>query len=553
MAHNRAKAIYKDKFSKAEIKQFIRDAVLLCVLNSFILLALMYYGESNIIKIERENLEETLSATLQIERDLIGDEFDYVVSDLTFLKSNYQDQLSTPEGIEAVTKEWITFSDKKKVYDQIRFLDVTGKEIIRINYGIEGAYRVATSMLQNKADRYYFYESIVLNPGQIYISRLDLNMEYGIIEYPYKPVIRLCTPAYDENDVLLGIIVLNFKAESLLSDFRNAQDAGSYVHYLINANGYFLSSPDPKQEWGFMYESKKDISFKNAYPEEWAMMQSNIEDTDLTTCNLFYTDNGLFTHAYIAFDEKLSSNRALIQENRFVLEEGAWTIVIHESPEGANGLVVAGTAWDIAEYVMRKYLMLFIIMDVASILITLLLLFMKRARRELEFFSQYDPMTKTFNRRAGMQKIRDLMDPRERRCNQITLMFVDINDLKSVNDTLGHDFGDELITTVADTLKDSIRNEDFVIRMGGDEFLICLSNTDAEQAENAWHRIVQKFDEENKSELRPYQISVSHGIASMDKNGETPLDELIARADEAMYAEKREVKKGLQIIRLKKP
>ena len=525
---------------------------MLCILNCFILLVLLYYGENNILNVERASLEENLSATLQIERDLIGDEFDYVVSDLTFLKTNYENQLTTPEGIEHVTQEWLIFADKKVIYDQIRFLDVHGKEVIRINYGIDGAYRVAKSMLQDKSDRYYFLESIGLNPGQIYISKLDLNVEQDQIEYPYKPMIRVCTPAYDENDVLLGVIVLNYKAENLIRDFKKGENIGFAEHYLLNADGYYLSSPNPKQEWGFMFESKQDVSFENDFPEEWEALQTHIDNLDMTGYDLFYTENGLFAHACMTFDDKLTNNQTMLEENRFVLQEGAWTILIHESPDGANGLIVAGSVWQIADYVIRKYLTLFIIIDVSSFLITFLLCATRRARSELEFFSQYDPMTKTFNRRAGMQKIRDLVDNQDRRKNPITLMFVDVNGLKNVNDTLGHTLGDELITTVADVFKGSIRNEDFVIRMGGDEFMICLCHTDAEQAENAWARIKEKFAEINEIEARPYIISVSHGIASMDKNKETPLDELITKADEAMYAEKREVKKGLRLFAPKK-
>ena len=145
-------------------------------INCVILLGLLYYGENNIIKIKRQDLEHEAQAILQVESNLLGDEFDYVLSDIGFLKESYGNRLETPLDIEETAKAWVIFSDKRKVYDQIRFLDRAGNEIIRINYQESGAYRVPDSLLQNKADRYYFLNTIGLSPSQIYITQLLKNM-----------------------------------------------------------------------------------------------------------------------------------------------------------------------------------------------------------------------------------------------------------------------------------------------------------------------------------------------------------------------------------------
>ena len=537
---------HNGRYSKIDVKRFFRDAILLGLINSVILLALLYYGENNILKVKRSDLEATAQATLQIERNLLGNEFDYVISDIAYLKENFQNLLQTPEGIDQAAKEWVVFSDKRKIYDQIRFLDVEGNEVIRINYLADGAYRIANSNLQNKADRYYFTETIRLNPGQIFISKLDLNMEQGQIEMPYKPMIRICTPAYNDQNVLLGIIVLNYKAENLLRDFKNVENVDLADHYLLNANGYWLSSPDSSQEWAFMFEDKQDISFKNSFPVAWAEIQSNIGAEDSAA---FYTENGLFAYVQLRFDEKLVNNRTMIEENRFVVQEGFWTVVIHEREDGENGLAISGSVLDIVMFVLQKYLSIFVIFFAGGFIFTYALSVMRLAKQRLIFFSTYDQMTELYNRRAGMEKLKEKMALQDRRKNPITIMFVDVNGLKQVNDTFGHEFGDELILTAAKVFKEEIRKADFAVRMGGDEFLIGLCGTNAERAENLWQRIVQRFEEINKTEARPYIISASHGIAAFDREKATEMDVLIKKADEAMYAEKVEIKKGLTVIR----
>ncbi|MEX1307142.1 MAG: hypothetical protein AB1Z19_01290, partial [Eubacteriales bacterium] len=398
MEKNAEQKKQNDRFSKVDLKRFLRNSLLLSLINFVILLALFYYGESNILKVRKEGLEKRIQATLQIEHDLLGNEFDYVISDIAYLKDAYQDYLQTPEGIEYAEKEWTIFSDKKKIYDQIRFLDTKGNEVIRINYGEDGAYPVDKADLQNKADRYYFTESIGLNPGQYYISKLDLNVEQGEVEVPYKPMIRICTPAYNSANVLLGVIVFNYKAENLLQSFERITLADTANHYLLNPSGYWLSSSDTSQEWTFMFPDKQDISFKNLYPEEWEAIQDDQLDSEK---HLQYTDNGLFAYIKIRFNEKMINNQTMVEENRFVLQEGEWTLVTHVDRDGADSVVIGASVFKTALFVINKYLLIFILFVGVSFLITYLLCNMRRARKRLLFFSSYDTMTEVYNRRAG--------------------------------------------------------------------------------------------------------------------------------------------------------
>lgn len=168
---------------------------------------------------------------------------------------------------------------------------------------------------------------------------------------------------------------------------------------------------------------------------------------------------------------------------------------------------------------------------------------------KIKYYSEYDPLTKTLNRRAGYEKINNLLYLDERRKVLFSLCFIDVNGLKQVNDNLGHEYGDQLITTISHIIKSTIRDYDFIIRQGGDEFLIIFNGIGADQSEKVWKRIVAKFEEINEHNDRSYVISVSHGIIEYNNKDNTNIDELIQAADEKMYHEKKIMKEDFNVLR----
>ncbi|AFA48566.1 hypothetical protein Awo_c17860 [Acetobacterium woodii DSM 1030] len=118
-----------------------------------------------------------------------------------------------------------------------------------------------------------------------------------------------------------------------------------------------------------------------------------------------------------------------------------------------------------------------------------------------------------------------------------------------MNDHLGHDAGDELILMIATVIKNNIRENDFVARLGSDEFLIIFEGLDEAASELVWQRIVREFEQINQNDKRLYIISVSHGIEAFIGGSNEYIDTVINLADEKMYREKKVLKKDLQIIR----
>ncbi len=172
----------------------------------------------------------------------------------------------------------------------------------------------------------------------------------------------------------------------------------------------------------------------------------------------------------------------------------------------------------------------------------------ERRFREQSFRVQaeLDPLTGLFNRRAGKEKIQQLLDKAIGTSEYYALLMLDLDNFKPVNDNFGHDAGDKVLKTVAENLLNTVRNDDVIIRWGGDEFLIFIKNPN--QAEFDASRVAEKLLKIIQVPIaldndKNVYIGSSIGIAIYPDHG-FDLDLLIQRADEAMYQIKSETKDG---------
>lgn len=163
----------------------------------------------------------------------------------------------------------------------------------------------------------------------------------------------------------------------------------------------------------------------------------------------------------------------------------------------------------------------------------------KLAEERLKEFATYDELTGVYNRRVGMALIEQEMLEVEREGQSFCVCFLDVNGLKDVNDNYGHDEGDQLITHVVSIVQKELRRGDVLCRLGGDEFLLVFKKCSLENAQLIWKRIDKKFKRFNRTERKPYTVSVSHGIAEYDPASGTSVQQLINEADQKMYNEKK--------------
>jgi len=270
----------------------------------------------------------------ELAHQVLKQELNVVVSDLLFLSTlnELQQLLKKPsDNIRMLLeREIASFSRSKGYYDQIRFLDTFGYEKIRINHNNGNIIIVPVSKLQNKSDRYYFLQTKQLLKGDIYISDFDLNIESTVIEKPYKPVIRFAIPIFTNNGQHKGVLILNLMGSSLIKDFRRAATNIEDHIMLVNNNGFWLSSPNKEQEWGFMLNHHR--SFAKRHPEVWKNIISK-DQGQFTTSEGLFTFNTIYP-LHIANEQstKLSFSVATIDDssqfkNRF------WKVISLATPK----------------------------------------------------------------------------------------------------------------------------------------------------------------------------------------------------------------------------
>lgn len=167
----------------------------------------------------------------------------------------------------------------------------------------------------------------------------------------------------------------------------------------------------------------------------------------------------------------------------------------------------------------------------------------KELEEKLKYQAAVDEMTQVLNKRSGLLFLNKQLQITKRHNKQsLSLCYIDINDLKYVNDTFGHAEGDNLILLIIEVIKDKIRNSDTMSRIGGDEFLIIFPDCDSNQCNQLMSRICLKLNEINNSNKLPYKLSMSFGITQFNPEDEIDIYDLISQADNEMYQMKKSVK-----------
>ena len=162
-------------------------------------------------------------------------------------------------------------------------------------------------------------------------------------------------------------------------------------------------------------------------------------------------------------------------------------------------------------------------------------------RRSAENLSLIDELTQLKNRRGFFELGGQALKGARRDEHTMALFFMDLNGLKRINDTLGHMMGDEALRDTAEVLRSTFRGSDIVARFGGDEFVALAHLHGKRDVDTLCTRLREHLREFNASGLRPYEVDVSIGSTLIDDPSEHTLEEFVARADEAMYQEKRAI------------
>ena len=429
--------------------------------------------------------------------------------------------------IDEIAYFYLNIANNSSSFDQLRYIDEQGMEKVRVNLVGNKGILIPSQDLQNKQDRYYFQNSYKLESGQIYISPLDLNVENGEIEIPYKPMIRLATPVFDSKGNNRGIVILNYLAKDLLSIIETVYREYEANLSLVNQEGYFLiHEEDRDKEFGFMFANGHQNKLNLISPE----IYQQAEEKEI---GWYKNEEGLFTFTRIyPFKGTWSTS---IEDNTIEdpINNRFWIIITH----------IPHTMIDQRLLEMRAFskvgVVLILFLALATAMLFAVFLYQKISEdRFLKNLAHFDQLTRCFTRGWGFKLLQEVIVKAKKRKVKVALLFIDLDKFKSVNDTYGHKAGDAVLVAAAERIKEVLRSDDIIVRLGGDEFLVILPIVldDTVPTEVA-SRIHQAIQEPIPFGTLSLKIDSSIGIAMYPTDG-IHINDLVSYSDSAMYEAK---------------
>lgn len=355
------------------------------------------------------------------------------------------------------------------------------------------------------------------------------------IAFTLKPSVMLFEFVVSHIIFLIGIGILCNDLNLLLAKVVNSTVlAGAacllgFIFYRHRMMEFFYRKKLMENEENF-----KKLFYVNPYPvfitrlEDGKIIKANKRACKLIGADAENPDSFNGIDGYIKNDSRLALEEELKEHS------STFNRIVEYDFNGVRKWVTAN--YEIIDYHDEKCILTGI-MDITEI---------RKAEEELTHYACIDSLTGIMNRRMGLKKLEELLEEAKEEFLEFVLCFLDIDNLKFVNDTYGHGEGDRYIRTLCSMIKNKLDEEDIFFRIGGDEFIIVFSKKNSCQAENIWNEIKKQFDKSNMQEEFPYKIMASHGLFYFCAGMDIDLEQIIERADKMMYEEKQRLKKEHQ-------
>lgn len=182
-------------------------------------------------------------------------------------------QVENPLMLPQLQQEFVVFGRSIQNLLQIRWLDNSGYEQVRVDIEAGRAFGVAAEELQYKGDRYYFVEGMAVAPPYIYLSPLDLNVEHDRIVIPYEPTVRIALRTEPSDDLRSGLLVINYNLGPFLERIKQLETKDMSIE-LSNNDGYWFVHHNPDNCWGFDL-NHPELTLAKAEPSLWQLMQQS--------------------------------------------------------------------------------------------------------------------------------------------------------------------------------------------------------------------------------------------------------------------------------------
>lgn len=302
-------------------KEILSKAIKLFLIVSIPLIILVLFTNQLDRRVEYNDWKKKQESLVTSVKTDIGTYFYSALTDLLVLADNKLLFQGSEKTNTELASYFISLSNISRSYNQLRFINNNGQEVVRVNFKSDDAEIVPFEQLQNKSHRPYFQTAIKLMSHEVFISRLDLNVERGEIEHPIRPVIRFATPVFNQNGLKQGILIFNFHAEKLLYllNIHNRSNKGRLL--LLNEQGYYLFSDKAEEAWGFQIAGRP--SFSEHY-HEWSEIKK-------LSAGSFLSQNGLFKHSmanqFNQVDKAWLNKYTPLASIKIFNEEKPWHIV----------------------------------------------------------------------------------------------------------------------------------------------------------------------------------------------------------------------------------
>ena len=374
-----------------------------------------------------------------------------------------------------------------------------------------------TILYTNLINGYNEYFEIKNEYKDAVVKKQYISGEYAI--FIWIPEETIYAMVKDEMHEILYKTQYSDKGYIWINEIKNYEGGSQYAIRLIHPNL-------PETEGEYLSTNTMDVAGNYPYWEELIGIKENGE----LLYNYYFkefnseeiSEKMTYAKLYSQYDWVVSMGIYLEDIDSFVTD-------IDQHNDQLNR--------ELTSTVIKTIILLFFIFGVVIIFIERE--FFRKTSHHLMKQSYEDPLTKIPNRRAGKENLSIVLDQHKHRGGTTAVMIIDIDDFKQINDSYGHDKGDEVLIRVTTVINQHIRENDMLSRWGGEEFLLVCSGLKLEDLSSFSEKLLTIVNQEKfyyQDEV--FQISFSAGVSFVMKSDET-IETIIKRADENLYKAKK--------------
>jgi diguanylate cyclase (GGDEF)-like protein len=345
---------------------------------------------------------------------------------------------------------------------------------------------------------------------------------------------------------LITDLDLVFSESSMEFDSNNIYVGSNKGLVVFEINKINKSKFKPNLHITSIYNGNEDITdLKNSNDTKLSYKNNNIK-FEFAVSDYTFPKNNLIKYKLVGFNDEWINSKNIYNASYTNLDAGEYKFVIR----GSNSDGVWSNKETIFKFTVKQAWWVYALFAMAFFLVFLLAMFFYSRHKQIKALkvrANFDSLTHIPNRFNFNLKLNELIEQQK---TSFAVIFIDLDDFKEINDSMGHAIGDELICLVASRLNSSINDNEFVCRLGGDEFAILINNFDCDNNElriNEFHELLNENYFLNGKILKG---SASVGVAICPQDG-SDGNSLLTKADIAMYHSKQNGKNNISYFNQK--